>query len=70
MWYCPYCQSAIREKVPSYTAVPFLVTAPVINPIVLFATFTAFGNSLLFALYRALGAIIVSLVLGIILGFS
>lgn len=27
---------------PSYTAVPFLVTAPVINPIVLFATYSAF----------------------------
>ncbi|HEM4414946.1 TPA: permease [Streptococcus suis] len=65
----PIVNRLLEKKVPSYTAVPFLVTAPVINPIVLFATFTAFGNSLLFALYRALGAIIVSLVLGIILGF-
>ncbi|WP_044766083.1 permease, partial [Streptococcus suis] len=65
----PIVNRLLEKKVPSYTAVPFLVTAPVINPIVLFATFTAFGNSLLFALYRSLGAIIVSLVLGIILGF-
>ncbi|HEM4136572.1 TPA: permease [Streptococcus suis] len=65
----PIVNRLLEKKVPSYTAVPFLVTAPVINPIVLFATFTAFGNSLLFALYRALGAIIVSLVLGIILVF-
>ncbi|MEG3289083.1 permease, partial [Streptococcus suis] len=65
----PIVNRLLEKKVPSYTAVPFLVTAPVINPIVLFATFTAFGNSLLFTFYRALGAIIVSLVLGIILGF-
>ena len=59
----------MEKKVPQYTAIPFLVTAPVINPIVLFATYTAFGNSMLFATYRALGAILVSVVLGIILGF-
>lgn len=65
----PIVNRLLEKKVPSYTAVPFLVTAPIINPIVLFATFTAFGNSLTFALYRALGAILVALVLGIVLGF-
>ncbi|WP_128837672.1 permease, partial [Streptococcus sp. DD11] len=55
--------------VPSYTAVPFLVTAPVINPIVLFATYSAFGNSFRMALLRSLGSIIVAAVLGIFLGF-
>ena len=56
-------------KVPSYTAVPFLVTAPVINPIVLFATYSAFGNSFQMALLRAIGSILVATVLGIFLGF-
>ena len=59
----------LEKKVPSYTAVPFLVTAPIINPIVLFATYSAFGNSLQFAFLRALGAIMIALVLGIFLGF-
>jgi uncharacterized membrane protein YraQ (UPF0718 family) len=49
--------------------VPFLATAPIINPIVLFATYTAFGNSVRFALFRALGSILVALVLGIFWGF-
>ena len=57
------------KEVPSYTAVPFLVTAPIINPIVLFATYSAFGNSLKITILRALGAIVIALVLGIFLGF-
>ena len=65
----PIVNRLLEKKVPQYTAIPFLVTAPAINPIVLFATYTAFGNSMLFATYRALGAILVSVVLGIILGF-
>ena len=61
----PIINRFLEKKVPSYTAVPFLVTAPIINPIVLFATYSAFGNTFL----RALGAIVVALVLGIFLGF-
>lgn len=65
----PIVHRFLEKKVPTYTAIPFLATAPVINPIVLFATYTAFGNSLRFALFRALGSMIVALVLGIFLGF-
>lgn len=65
----PIVNRLLEKKVPNYTAIPFLATAPVINPIVLFATFTAFGNSVKFALYRALGSILVALVLGIFLAF-
>ena len=69
MWNRPHYQSFSGKKVPSYTAVPFLVTAPVINPIVLFATYSAFGNSFHVALLRALGSILVAVILGIFLGF-
>ena len=65
----PIINRFLEKKVPSYTAVPFLVTAPIINPIVLFATYSAFGNSLKITILRALGAIVVALVLGIFLGF-
>lgn len=65
----PIVNRFLEKKVPNYTAIPFLVTAPIINPIVLFATYTAFGNSILFAFYRALGAILVSFILGIVLAF-
>ncbi|MBY5034891.1 permease [Streptococcus gallolyticus] len=65
----PIVHRFLEKKVPTYTAVPFLATAPVINPIVLFSTFTAFGNSFRFAFLRALGSVLVALVLGIFLGF-
>ena len=65
----PIVNRFINKKVPSYTAIPFLVTAPVINPIVLFATFSAFGNSWRFVLLRFLGAGLVAITLGILLGF-
>ena len=65
----PIINRFLEKKVPSYTAVPFLVTAPVINPIVLFATYSAFGNSFRMALLRALGSMVVAVLLGIFLGF-
>lgn len=65
----PIIHRFLKKKVPTYTAIPFLVTAPVINPIVLFATFSAFGNSWLFALTRALGSLILAQALGLLLGF-
>lgn len=65
----PIINRFLEKKVPSYTAVPFLVTAPIINPIVLFATYSAFGHSIQMVLLRALGAILVATILGIFLGF-
>ncbi|HFI0055067.1 TPA: permease [Streptococcus suis] len=65
----PIVNRLLEKKLPSYTALPFLVTAPLINPIVLFATYTAFGNSWTVALYRVIGSMLVALVLGLVLGF-
>lgn len=65
----PFINRFLEKKVPSYTAVPFLVTAPIINPIVLFATYSAFSHSLKMVLLRALGSILVATILGIFLGF-
>lgn len=65
----PIINRFLEKKVPSYTAIPFLATAPIINPIVLFATYSAFGNSLRFLVLRLLGAILVALTLGLMLAF-
>ncbi|MGT2887633.1 permease [Streptococcus didelphis] len=65
----PIINRFLEKKVPSYTAVPFLATAPIINPIVLFATYSAFGNSLRFLFLRLTGAIIVAIALGVMLAF-
>ncbi|HGC9733713.1 TPA: permease [Streptococcus agalactiae] len=65
----PIINRFLEKKVPSYTAVPFLATAPIINPIVLFVTYSAFGNSIRFLILRFVGATIVAIALGVMLAF-
>ncbi|MFC3928687.1 permease [Streptococcus caprae] len=65
----PIVNRFMEKKVPSYTAIPFLATAPIINPIVLFATYSAFGNSWRFVFLRFLGASLVAIILGLMLAF-
>lgn len=60
----PIVNQFVRKKVPTYTAFAFMLTAPIINPIVLFSTFIAFGNSWKFALLRAAGSLLVAVVVG------
>ena len=52
-----------------YTAFAFMLTAPIINPIVIFSTFIAFGNSAKFAFLRVLGSLLVAMVVGIWLAY-
>ncbi|MFC4770459.1 permease [Enterococcus hermanniensis] len=60
----PIVTQFMKKGVPEHTAFAFMVTAPIINPIVLFSTYIAFGNSTKFALLRALGSLLVALVIG------
>lgn len=66
----PIIHRFLEKNVPSYTAVPFLATAPIINPIVLFATYSAFGNSWRFVILRLLGAMLTAIILGMMLAFG
>lgn len=45
-----------------------MATAPIINPVVLFATYTAFGNSWYYVILRFL-ELLIAMILGILLGF-
>jgi len=49
----PIITRFLEKKVPSYTAIPFMATAPIINYVVL----------------RFLGAFLIAMILGILLGF-
>ena len=60
----PIITQFMRKGVPEHTAFAFMVTAPIINPIVLFSTYIAFGNSMKFALLRAVGSLLVALLIG------
>lgn len=65
----PITAKAVEKGMPLYSAVAFMLTGPIINPIVLFATYIAFGDSWTMVWYRAGLAIGVSIVVGIILSF-
>ncbi len=65
----PIVRRLIGKGVPLYAGIAFMLTGPIINPVVFFATYVAFGNSLKMAILRSVVAIIVAAVVGIVLSF-
>lgn len=60
----PIVNQFVKKGVPTHTAFAFMLTAPIVNPIVIFSTYIAFGNIWRYAALRVLGAVIVALVVG------
>lgn len=60
----PIINRFVTKGVPIPTAFAFMLTAPIVNPIVLFSTYIAFGNSTKFALLRVGGAFFVAIIVG------
>mgnify|MGYP002662358489 FL=1 len=65
----PIVNRFLEKKVPTYTGIPFLIAAPMFDPVILLATFIAFGNSFKFALLRLSGAMVMALVVGLLLAY-
>ena len=65
----PVSKRLIKKKVPVNVAVSFMLASPIINPVVLLSTYTAFYliDPSIFYLRVALG-IVIALVIGIIMG--
>jgi len=63
----PITRRLMAKGVPLYAAIPFMLTGPIINPVVLFATFVAFGNDWKIMIERGVVAFLVSLIVGLIL---
>jgi uncharacterized membrane protein YraQ (UPF0718 family) len=61
----PVARRLLIKKVPPYMAIAFLVTAPLINPITIWATATAFSYSLPVTLTRVIMAIIVGIIVAL-----
>ncbi|ENZ5541892.1 permease [Enterococcus hirae] len=61
----PIVHQFVKKGVPVHTAFAFMLTAPIINPIVIFSTFIAFGNSWEMAGWRMVGSFVVALIIGI-----
>lgn len=65
----PIVRRLLLKGVPLHAAIPFMLTGPIINPIVLFSTFIAFGNQWDMVIYRGGLALVVAILVGIILSF-
>ncbi|WP_044748421.1 permease [Bacillus alveayuensis] len=63
----PITRRLVAKGVPLYAAIPFMLTGPIINPIVLFSTFIAFGSSLKMVFYRFIFALSVAVLIGLLL---
>lgn len=65
----PIVHQFLKKGVPSYTAFAFMLTAPIINPIVLFSTYIAFSNSWQFVIWRVGGSMLIAFAVGFWLAF-
>lgn len=63
----PITRRLIAKGVPVFAAIPFMLTGPIINPVVLFSTFVAFGNQWDIMIYRGSLAMIVAVLVGFLL---
>lgn len=65
----PVVKELIRKGVPDYVAIAFMLTAPIVNPVVIFSTYIAFNNSTYPVIMRVLGSVLVSFIVGIWLAY-
>ena len=65
----PIVRRLIGKGVPAHAGVAFMLTGPIVNPVVLFATYVAFGNSWKMVWLRAGTAFIVAFVVALIVSF-
>ena len=63
----PIVRKLINKGVPVPASIAFMLTGPLINPVVLFSTYVAFGNNWNMAFNRAFLAFIIALTVGTIL---
>lgn len=65
----PIVHRFMQKRVPRYTAFPFMLSAPIINPVVIFSTYIAFGRVWKFVILRVLGSVLTSIVVGFWIAF-
>ncbi|MCM3023636.1 permease [Bacillus ginsengihumi] len=65
----PITERLVKKRVPLYAAIAFMLTGPIINPIVIFSTFVAFGDSWKMALLRCGLAIFVGVFVAIVISY-
>lgn len=63
----PIVRRLMQKGVPAYIAVPFMLSAPIINPLVAFSTYLAFNSSAAMLTYRFAGAFVCANLIGLLL---
>lgn len=66
----PIVRRLLLKGVPLHAGIAFMLTGPVINPIVLFSTYIAFGNQWDMPLYRGGLSFIVAVLVGLIISWQ
>ncbi|OJV66824.1 MAG: hypothetical protein BGO41_05250 [Clostridiales bacterium 38-18] len=66
----PVFKSLIKKGVPLPAAITFLTVSPVINPVIIFSTYYAFGGNWRFVIERVLLGVIVALVTSLYFHFK
>lgn len=66
----PITRRLMAKGVPLHAAIPFMLTGPVINPVVLFSTYVAFGNDWGMMWNRGGLAFLVAMLVGLILSIQ
>lgn len=63
----PIGRSLIKKGVPIGTTTTFMLSVPIINPIVLLSTYYAFSNNLNIVFLRAFGGVFIAIIIGLIM---
>lgn len=65
----PIVSRLVAKGVPISAGIAFMLTAPIINPVVLFATYIAFGSDWKMPFFRSIGALVVAFAVGILIAY-
>ena len=65
----PITRSLIKKGLPIGVGITFMLSVPIVNPVVIMSTYYAFPNDLNMVIYRTVGGVIGALIVGIIIGF-
>ncbi|MFJ5715082.1 permease [Neobacillus sp. NPDC093127] len=65
----PIVSRLVAKGVPISAGIAFMLTAPIINPVVLFATYIAFGSDWKMPIFRSIGALVVAFAVGILIAY-
>ena len=65
----PITRSLIKKGLPIGVGITFMLSVPIVNPVVIMSTYYAFPNDINIVIYRTVGGVIGALIVGMIVGF-